>query len=244
MKPFLILQLRPEDEASDGEFDAFLKISQLDKEQLHRVRMEKTGLPPIKLKDYSGVIVGGGPTNVSDQDKTEAEKKFEKQLHTLLDEIIEKDFPYLGACYGLSILAVHLGGEVAKGKYAESVGAVTINLADEAKDDPILNDLPGSFRAFGGHKESCQSLPEGMVCLAGSKKCPVHIVRYKKNIYATQFHPELDSHGTALRIRVYKHAGYFPPSEADKLIADAMQETVAIPEKILQRFVQRYQTIS
>jgi GMP synthase (glutamine-hydrolysing) len=242
MKPFLILQLRPEDEASSGEFDAFLKISQLDKEQLHRVRMEKTGIPQINLEDYSGVIVGGGPTNVSSKDKTDAEKKFEKQLYTLLDEIIEKDFPYLGACYGLSVLASHLGGEVAKGKYAESVGAVTINLTDEA--DPILSDLPKTFRAFGGHKESCQGVPDGAVNLASSEKCPIHMIRYKKNIYATQFHPELDSHGTALRIRVYKHAGYFPPSEADKLIADAMQETVAIPEKILQRFVQRYQTIS
>lgn len=243
MKPFLILQLRPEDEASDGEFAAFLKVGNLSSDQTHRVRMEKTGIPNVNLDDYSGVIVGGGPTNVSSPSKSSAEKRFETQLHSLLDEIVRRDFPYLGACYGLSILADHLGGIVSTEKYAETVAAATIELTSEAAEDPIMHDLPRKFRAIGGHKESCQDLPPGAVLLARTSTCPIHMIRCKNNIYATQFHPELDADGTALRIRVYKHHGYFKPEEADQLIADVMKETLSVPGMILERFVTRYQAV-
>lgn len=244
MKPFLILQLRPENEASDGEFEAFLKSGNLETGQVRRVRMEKDGIPDVDLNDYSGVIVGGGPTNVSSKKKSQAEKRFESQLHDLLDRIVERDFPYLGACYGLSILAQHLGGTVSTEKYAETVAAATIEITGEARDDPILHDFPEKFRAVGGHKESCQNLPRGAVLLARSKICPIHMIRFKKNIYATQFHPELDSDGTALRIRVYRHHGYFRPEEADQLIADVMKETLSVPGMILERFVTRYQVVA
>lgn len=243
MKPFLILQLRPEDEASDEEFKAFLKVANLKPDQVQRIRMEKEDIPEISLDDYSGVIVGGGPSNVSNADKNTQQKRFEGQLHNLLNKIIERDFPFLGACYGIGILADHLGGKVSTEKYSEGVGATTIELTDEALEDPLLQDLPKNFRAFGGHKESCQHLPPKATLLATSKNCPIQMIRVKKNIYATQFHPELDSQGIALRIRVYKNHGYFKPEEADKLIADAMEETVAVPELILQNFVTRYRAL-
>jgi GMP synthase (glutamine-hydrolysing) len=243
MKPFLILQLRPEDEASDGEFEAFLKIANLKPDQVHRVRMEKEDVPRVSLDDYSGVIVGGGPSNVSSTDKDSQQKRFEKQLHNLLGQVVERDFPFLGACYGIGILANHLGGVVSTEKYGEGVGATSIELTDEALDDPLMQNLPQNFRAFGGHKESCQNLPPKATLLAKSNNCPIQMIRVKKNIYATQFHPELDSHGIALRIRIYKNHGYFKPEEADKLIADAMEETIAVPELILQNFATRYKAL-
>lgn len=240
MKPFLILQLRPEDAAADNELEAFIKFGGLSASDIHRVRMEKQGLPKITLDDYSGIIVGGGPYNVSDTVKRPEQTKFESQLHLLLEDIIDKDFPFLGECYGLGILASHLGGTVSKEKYSEGVGPLTVSLEKGASGDPLLADLPQSFRAFGGHKEACQQLPPGAVHLASSRECPIQMIRVKKNIYATQFHPALDSEGLVLRINIYKHAGYFPPEDADMLIASAMKETVTVPEIILHRFVERF----
>ena len=74
-----MLQLRPEDAAADGEYDMFLKAGELSAEHVHRIRMEKDGLPPVDLEDYSGVITGGGPYNVSDNEakKPEIQKQFE-----------------------------------------------------------------------------------------------------------------------------------------------------------------------
>ena len=67
MKPFLILQLRPEAEASDDEYAAILRKGGLAEADTHRVRLDCEPLPDgLKLDDYSGVIVGGGPGCVSD----------------------------------------------------------------------------------------------------------------------------------------------------------------------------------
>lgn len=242
IKPFLIIQLRPEDETADNELDAFLKFGGIDATDIHRVRIEKESLPEINLENYSGIIMGGGPSNVSDDEaKKDAEqKRFEKEIHALFDKVTTADFPFLGCCYGIGILAEYLGGSVSKKQYGEGVGAVNIHLTEAAQGDPLTQGLPQTFRAFAGHKEACQDVPPGTVLLAGNEQCPVHMIRYKQNIYATQFHTELDQEGLALRINIYRHAGYFPPEDAEKLIAASHSEQVTEPEKILKRFVERY----
>jgi GMP synthase (glutamine-hydrolysing) len=243
MKRFLILQLRPEDEASDDEFRAFLQFGSLNENEVHRVRIEKMGVPEdINLDDYSGVIVGGGPSNVSDSEdkKTKEQKKFEADLYKLLDEIVEKDFPFLGACYGVGILSTHQGACVSKEKYGEGVGAVTVKVNEEGKKDDLLKELSEEFRAFVGHKEACQGVPESGMLLASSDTCPVQMYRVKNNVYVTQFHPELDVEGIITRINVYKDAGYFPVEDAGKVINEVKKESVTIPTKILEKFVQKY----
>lgn len=240
-KPFLLLQLRPEDEASDDEYRAFLRMSGLNSEQLVRIRMDEA-LPDVNLNDYSGVIVGGGPSNVSspDDEKYDYQKVFEPRLKKLLREIIDRDSPFFGECYGLGILAAVLGG-VVDGTYHEDVGAVTVKVMDAGKSDPLLAGVPDTFRAFAGHKEGCHGVPPGSMLLAGSDDCPVHMVRVGHNVYGAQFHPELDSYGLEVRIRTYKNAGYFPPEDADRLIAAGHREVVTVPSEILRRFVARYQ---
>ena len=117
IKPFLLLQIRPENEASDNEYEAFLKFSGLKPSELKRCRIEKNGVPnDISLDDYSGIIVGGGPGNVSDSidKKIASQKLYEQGLTKLLDEIIIKDFPFLGTCYGLGLLNKQTGGLVNK----------------------------------------------------------------------------------------------------------------------------------
>lgn len=240
MKPFLILQLRPEDEASDNEYAAFLRAGGLTAEQTRRIRMEREGIPPLNLNEFSGVIVGGGPYCVSDKVKPPEQQRLEDRLRHLLQEIIDKDYPYLGACYGIGILSHVLGGEVSKEKYSEPVGAVTIELTEKGQKDPLLKDVNPEFRAFGGHKEACQDTVAKAVLLASSETCPVQMIRVKNNVYATQFHPELDSDGLVVRINTYRHAGYFPPQEASRLIALAAQEKVTEPEKVLKNFVDKY----
>ncbi len=240
IKPFLIIQLRPEDIVADDEFSAMMRYGGLNSSEIHRVRIDKEPLPNVSLENYSGVILGGSPYNASDKNKSYAQRKFEIDLFNMFNIIVSKDVPYLGACYGLGILNYYLGGTVSKERYSEGVGAVTVELNDMAKTDPILEGLPRTFRAFVGHKEACQNLPNKVISLASSKTCVFQMVRVKKNIYATQFHPELDPAGLALRINAYKYAGYFPPEAAETLIAKAMEETVKIPAKILNRFVQIY----
>ena len=245
MKPFLILQLRPETEASDDEFAAFLAKGGLAAHEVHRIRLDQEAIPDdLKLSDYSGVIVGGGPGCVSDapQDKTPMEKRIEDAVLGLMPEITAQDFPFMGCCYGIGVLGEHLKADVSKAQYSEPVGPTQCRKTPDGVRDPLTRDLPDEFTAFVGHKEALQELPAGCVHLLASEPCPFQMVRYGENVYATQFHPEVDSDGFALRIQIYRDRGYFPPEDADKLTKMCHASNVHTPEKILRGFVERYRT--
>ncbi len=244
MKPFLILQLRPETEAADDEFQAFLDKGGLAPEEAHRIRLDIEEIPAdLDLRAYSGVIVGGGPGCVSDPDEKKApvEKKIEDEILALMPEICDTDIPFLGCCYGIGILSHHLQpGVVSKERYSEPVGAVECTLTDAGRADPLMDGIPERFKAFVGHKEAVQALPRGAVHLASSGPAPFQVLRFGENVYATQFHPEADAAGFETRIRIYKDNGYFPPESAAALIEEVRAEDVRFPEQILRNFVSRY----
>jgi GMP synthase (glutamine-hydrolysing) len=243
MKTFLLLQLRPEDEAADEEYAAILRRGGLRPAQVIRVRLDQSGLPDgLDLGSLAGVIVGGGPGCVSDppEKKTPTEARVEAAALAILPEICDRDIPYMGCCYGLGVLVAHLGGAMGQGRYAEPVGGVDCDLTEAARTDPLMAGLPARFRALVGHKESVERMPEGAVLLAGSGPCPVQMIRYRDNVYATQFHPEADGQSFATRIRIYRDKGYFPPEEAEALTARVLAEEITVPEEILARFVARY----
>ncbi|MEO0693514.1 MAG: glutamine amidotransferase [Pseudomonadota bacterium] len=243
MRPFLILQLRPEAEASDGEFAAFLAKGGLAPKRAHRVRLEQESLPAdLSLSDYAGVIVGGGPGCVSDapEDKPADEARIEAEILSLMPEITDRDVPFMGCCYGISILAHHLGAPVSKARWGEPVGPVDCTVTDDGAKDPLLADLPRAFPALVGHKEATQELPEGCVHLMASETCPYQMIRYGRNVYATQFHPEADGAVFADRIRIYRDRGYFDPADAAALTKQCIAAHVDQPERILRNFVEIY----
>lgn len=243
MKPFLILQLRPETDASDDEYQAFLNKGGLLADETVRVRLDQTGLPAdLALGDYSGVIVGGGPGCISDppEKKSAIERRIEAAVLALIPLIVARDFPFMGCCYGIGILAHHLGGEVSKERFSENVGATDCTITVEGRNDQLLMGLPDRFRAFVGHKEAVQHLPPGAVHLLSSPACPFQMIRYGKNVYATQFHPEADSDGFEVRIRIYKDRGYFAPEDSTRLIGMCRNEDVHVPARILRKFVNTY----
>ncbi len=243
MKPFLLLQSRPEDEAADNEYEGFLRASGLEPHGLHRIRVEAAPLPPLDLDSYAGVIIGGSPFNSGDPEeaKTPVQRRVEAELRALLDEIVARDFPFLGACYGIGTLGVHQGGVIDR-TYGEPVGAVPVTVTDDGAADPLLVGVSRTFDAFVGHKEACTILPPSATLLASTPGCPVQMFRVKTNLYATQFHPELDHDGIITRIRVYQHAGYFPPEEIEDLIGRVVLADVTESTKVLRNFVTRYQS--
>ncbi|MGH3164078.1 MAG: glutamine amidotransferase [Streptosporangiaceae bacterium] len=268
MKPFLLLAIRAEDAAADNEYDSFLSLSGLGEGELRRTRLEQHALGRVDLGDWSGIMLGGGPFNYSDPEelKTPVQRRVEADLADLLDQVVSANFPFLGACYGIGALGRYQGAVVDR-RFAEPVGAVEITLTPAGRRDPLLGELPAAFQAFTGHKEAVSHLPgpaaaggkasraaaggraspaaaggkgSRAVLLASSAGCPVQAFRVGGNVYATQFHPELDVAGLCTRIEVYKHAGYFEPDEADEIKARAARSDVTWPPAILRGFVRRY----
>ncbi len=241
MKPFLILQLRPEDDTSDSEFEAILKYGGLDEKDTHRIRIEKSGIPKITLDDYSAVIVGGSPFDISTPapNKKPIQRKIESDFKRLFDDIVSRDFPFLGACSGCGLLGSYLDTSIS-GRYAEPVGGVPVTLTDEGKSDALLTGFPDQIKVLLGHKEACDEIPSGSTLLLRGDACPVQMFRIGENVYATQFHPEGDCEGFSVRIHAYKHHGYFPAEEAQALIEAISQEDTPHAREILRRFVARY----
>jgi len=235
--------MRPEDQASDSEFEAFLRVGRLNRDQVHRIRVEKEEIPPINLKDYSAIIAGGSPFDVSipDYKKSIVQKRIEHFYEDLFKRIIKDDFPFLGACSGMGLLGQYCKTPISE-KYSEGVGSVEVRVTEEGTKDYLLEGLPKKFNALVGHKEACDEVPSGAVLLVSSEACPVQMFRLKKNIYATQFHPEADSEEFVLRVQIYKEFGYFPQEKAEKLIESLQNLNTPVPEEILRRFINNYKS--
>ncbi|WP_395690237.1 glutamine amidotransferase [Nocardioides sp.] len=241
MKPFLFLGTRAEDAAADSEYAAVLACSGLDERDVRRHRLEAAELGPVDLDAWSGIILGGGPFNVSDPeaDKSGVQRRAEAELRRLAQRVLDADFPFLGACYGVGVLGSLRGGLVDR-THGEPISATRITLTDAGVADPLTGVLPREFDAFLGHKEAVTRLPAGAVRLASSAACPVQAFRIGEHVYATQFHPELDIEGICLRIDTYRDHGYFDPSEADGLQAMARASHVEHPGLLLAAFAERY----
>lgn len=236
------MQLRPEDDTSDNEYAAILKYGDLDSKDTRRLRIEKNGIPDdLILDQYSGIIVGGSPFDIStpEQDKSAIQKKIERDFNRLFDLIVPNDIPFLGACSGNGLLGSYLGTSIST-RYGEAVGCAKLDITEAGKTDPLLSGFPEQINVLLGHKEACDTVPDGATLLMTGNVCQVQMFRVRNNVYATQFHPEGDSDGFTVRIHAYKHHGYFEPDEADNLINAVCEEDTPYAQEILRRFVNHY----
>jgi GMP synthase (glutamine-hydrolysing) len=243
-RPFLILQLRPEDETADAEFAALLRYGGLDAAEVERVRLEQVDpFPHIDPSEWSGIIVGGSPFDITtpEEAKSAVQRRIEEGFRELFTRVVPADAPFLGCCSGNGLLGRWLGGELTR-RYAEPVSAATIELTEAARSDPLTEGMPRRIRVLLGHKEACDEVPPGAVLLARSEACPVQMFRVGSNVYATQFHPEGDPEGFNVRIRVYRDHGYFPADSADELMRELAPEKTPWAQEILRRFVERYRS--
>ena len=241
-KPFLILQIRPEDDTSDSELAAILRYGRLEAGDVRRLRIEHTGIPEdLRLDDYCAVIVGGSPFDIStpQESKSAIQNKIERDFNRLFDDLVSRDFPFLGACSGNSLLGAYLGTSIST-RYGEPVGLAMLELTEAGRRDPLLAGFPDRIAVLLGHKEACDATPAGATLLMTGASCPVQMFRVGQNVYATQFHPEGDAEGFTLRIHAYKHHGYFEPHEAEGLIEAVGTQQTPHAQEILKRFVARY----
>ncbi|KHK99178.1 glutamine amidotransferase [Microbacterium mangrovi] len=241
MKPFVLLATRAEDLPADEEYALFLRYTGLAESDLRRVRLEAGPMPELRLDELSGIFVGGGPFNASDpaEKKSAVQQRVEAEFATLLDEVVARDYPFLGACYGIGTLGVHQGA-VIDDRYREPISVVDVTTTDAGAADPLLEGLPRTFTAFVGHKEAVSVLPASATLLASSPTCPVQMFRVGANVYATQFHPELDVDGITTRIRVYAGHGYFAADELQLTLDAVRRAPVSHPSLMLRNFVERY----
>lgn len=241
MKPFLLITSRGEEPVASDEYAAYLHLTGLDQEDLEWRRIEREPLGPVDLQRYSGIILAGSPYTVSEPSelKSAVELRAERELAHLLDEVVQHDMPFLGICYGIGTIGLHQGATVDR-TYGEVTQAVTIDLSEAGKSDPLFRELPERFTGFVGHKEAISDVPDHFAVLASSATCPVQAFRVGRNVYATQFHPELDARTMSARVRAYSEHGYFNPLELDEILEEINSADVRASHLVLGRFVEEY----
>ncbi|MDO5700130.1 MAG: glutamine amidotransferase [Bowdeniella nasicola] len=241
MKPFVLIATRAEDEAADGEYAAFLRYGQLRERELLRLRLEAEPMPTLDLDAISGIILGGSPFTgcIPVEEKSATQLRVEAELSALLDDVVARDTPLLGACYGVGSLGRHQGGIIDE-TYAEEISAPLMRKTEAGRTDPLLANLPDEFRSFVGHKEACRVLPPSATLLVEGDACPVQMFRVKENLYGTQFHPELDVPGIHKRIDVYREHGYFPADTAQAVKDYTAGFDVSVSHRIVTNFVAYY----
>ena len=132
VKPFLLLSIRADDAAADDEYEAFLGFSGLGR-RAGRVRLDQRALGGVDLRDWSGILLGGGPFDYTQPDelKSSVQRRVEADISGMLDAVVDADFPFLGACYGIGALGRHQGAMVDR-HYSEPVGYVQVTLTRTA----------------------------------------------------------------------------------------------------------------
>lgn len=238
---FVLLATRSDDDVANAEYQAFVRFMGIGPDRLRRVRLEREPMPDLDLSTIAGIVVGGSPFTSSDppQSKSPVQVRVEGEIAGLLAEVTARDVPFFGACYGVGTLGTYLGGAVDR-TYSEPVGAVPVTLTAEGKADPLLAGMPETFDAYVGHKEALREVPPGCVLLASSPLAPVQMMRFGRNVYATQFHPELDEDGIVERLIAYRHHGYYDPDELDDVVARVRAADVRFPSLLLARFAELY----
>lgn len=148
----------------------------------------------LKSDTLKAVILSGGPASVNSPDAPVFDKN-----------IFELGVPVLGICYGMQLMAVHLGGEVT-GWARSAAGAKG---EDESSGEmrefgPALVRIEETLGCFSGferheaikvwmsHGDKVSKLPPGFTALASSDGSPIAAFGdEKRGFFGVQFHPEV-----------------------------------------------------
>ncbi len=134
-----------------------------------------------------GFILSGGPSSV-----------YEPGAPRLPEYVLNSGAPVLGICYGMQLLAHHLGGRVSVAQRRE-YGPAQLTVTDAAC--PLFAGLvpPGDASAPGpsltvwmSHGDRIEALPPGFVAIAHTENSPVAVMAdVNRRLYGLQFHPEV-----------------------------------------------------
>ena len=142
-----------------------------------------SNIPSLNLDNYSSIILSGRRKNDSEMNVINSK---------LVKYSVEKNKSLLGICYGAEILALTLGGTIKK-MVSPRHGLHEIEVT---KSNPLCN---GKIKGFESHSYMVSKLNSSFTQIASSIDCKFEIFQYdNKNIFGTQFHPEMSPDGKDL----------------------------------------------
>ncbi|MFA6598501.1 MAG: glutamine-hydrolyzing GMP synthase [Ignavibacteriaceae bacterium] len=138
----------------------------------HTVSLEE-----IKERNPSGIVLSGGPMSVYDEDAPDINLG-----------IFSLNIPILGVCYGLQLLAKHLGGKVEKAD-AREYGKAEFTISNSSK---LFINCEKISTVWMSHGDLVTEVPNGFQITGTSSHSPIcAIENTQEKVYGLQFHPEV-----------------------------------------------------
>ena len=131
----------------------------------------------LAAKKPAALILSGGPASVYADDAPGIDP-----------HVLELGIPVLGFCYGQQIMPVELGGLVGHTDVGEYGPADITRVAPSR----LLDGTPEEQTVWMSHRDAVAMVPEGFQITSSTSICPVASMECaERNLYATQFHPEV-----------------------------------------------------
>ncbi len=186
------------------------------------------------VADAHAVLIGGAGAFSA----TETHH-FTARLTDLVAELVARDRPVFGSCWGHQFLAAMLGSTVIKDPERGEIGSYEIDLTPAGVADPLTSALPPRFTVQLGHHDRVETLGPQWIELAASALCPYQAIRLTgKPVYGTQFHSEMNEDRFQERLEVYR-SDYAPDADFfNRVIADLRPSAEA--DRLLARFLDLY----
>jgi GMP synthase (glutamine-hydrolysing) len=195
-----LLQIRSQEIPLKQEQSCFIERCRVARRQFRFLNL--TEEPEIRwrdVEDVHAVLIGGaGAYSVTHN------HPFTEPLKEVVQQLIEKDRPVFGSCWGHQFLAEMNGGKVIEDKERSEVGSFPITLTPTGVDDPVFADFPKTFYVQLGHNDRVGRIGPEWEELARSELCPYQAIRLRdKPVYGTQFHSEMNEERLRERVLVY-----------------------------------------
>ena len=130
----------------------------------------------IRRRNPVALILSGGPASVYAEGAPRVDQ-----------ELFELGIPTLGICYGAQLMALELGGDVARTGTSE-FGKTVLDEGAGA----LFNGLPPQQTVWMSHRDTVVAPPSGAQVTGRSSSTPVAAFEDpRRRLYGVQFHPEV-----------------------------------------------------
>lgn len=137
------------------------------------------GAEEVAKLGAKALILSGGPASVSENDSPKLDPG-----------LLDLGLPILGICYGMQLLAYHLGGTLAQ-SHTREYGPAEFSMTENS---PLWKDLDRNIttRVWMSHGDRVIVAPENFRIIGRTADLDIAaIANPERKIYAIQFHPEV-----------------------------------------------------
>ena len=172
------------------------------------------GFNKYNLNEYDAFMWTGGGGNVYE------ENDHNKSQLDICNDIVSLNKPIWGSCWGMQVIVKSFGKKVIKSNNPEFGISKNIKIISSTLNDSIYKNKELIFDAPAHHYDVIVDIPDEFEIIAENNLSIQSIYSKSKNIFCTQYHPELSYDYMANLMLFWKknYNNFFNPGEFNNLI--------------------------